>query len=128
MAEKTLETFFASLADESKQEKLEQVFTWISKTYPNLQQKIAWNQPVYTDHGTYIVGFSAAKKHFALAFEAPTMQEFEAELATKKVDRSKMLIRIPWQAEIDYDLLSRMIEFTVKNKKDVNTFWYPATD
>lgn len=34
---------------------------------------IAWNQPMFTHHGTYIIGFSAASKHIATPPDRATM-------------------------------------------------------
>ncbi|MCQ4950818.1 hypothetical protein NE646_14380, partial [Bittarella massiliensis] len=42
--------------------------------FPDLTPKIAWNQPMFTDHGTFIIGFSAAKAHLAVAPERAGIQ------------------------------------------------------
>ena len=45
------------------------VLRWVGETFPDLTPKIAWNQPMFTDHGTFIIGVSAAKAHLAVAPE-----------------------------------------------------------
>jgi uncharacterized protein YdhG (YjbR/CyaY superfamily) len=35
-----------------------------------LKEEIKWNQPMFSDHGTFIIGFSIAKEHIAVAPEA----------------------------------------------------------
>ena len=53
--------FLEGIDDRSKRERMEQIFTWIRHHYPHLKQEIKWNQPMYTEHGTFIIGFSVAK-------------------------------------------------------------------
>ena len=35
--------------------RVEEVLTWVPKKNPNLMPKIAWNQPMFTNHGTFII-------------------------------------------------------------------------
>ena len=49
------------------------VLVWVGFTYPKLKLRIAWNQPMFAHHGTYIIGFSAASKHMATASERATV-------------------------------------------------------
>ena len=53
----------------SHRERMEEIFRWIKDKYPNLKPVIKWNQPMFTDHGTFIIGFSISKKHAAVAPE-----------------------------------------------------------
>ena len=39
---------------------------WVAHHYPELALRIAWNQPMFTHHGTFIFGFSAGSKHMAM--------------------------------------------------------------
>ena len=64
-----METFADYLSGMEKEEhrmKLKEVLSWIKRGFPNLETRIAWNQPMFTDHGTFILGFSVSKQHFAL--------------------------------------------------------------
>ena len=49
------------------------VLVWVRFTYPELELHIAWKQSMCTHHGTYIIGFSAASKHMAMAPEHATI-------------------------------------------------------
>ena len=69
--------FLEGIDDRSKRERMEQIFTWIRHHYPHLKQEIKWNQPMYTEHGTFIIGFSVAKKHIAVAPENVAINQFE---------------------------------------------------
>ena len=66
MAIKTLDQFLAAIPDDNR-ERMVEVLVWVGLTYPELELRIAWNQPMFTHHGTYIIEFSAASKHMAMA-------------------------------------------------------------
>ena len=55
--------FSLSLPNDDKRARMVQVLNWVAQHYPELELRIAWNQPIFTHHGTYIIGFSAASKH-----------------------------------------------------------------
>ncbi|MBM7825695.1 uncharacterized protein YdhG (YjbR/CyaY superfamily) [Arcanobacterium pluranimalium] len=95
----------------------------ILKTYPQLKLRIAWNQPMFTDHGTFILGMSFAKAHFSISPEYKGMVEFAPKLDKLGMDYSKMLIRIPWAGEVPFALIQEIIEFNMKDKAEVTTFW-----
>ncbi|RED59384.1 iron chaperone [Cohnella lupini] len=101
----------------------EEVLSWVSGKFPSLIPKMAWNQPMYTDHGTFIIGFSVSKHHLAVAPERAGMIHFADEIALSGYDHSKELIRIRWDSPVDYSLLEKMIEFNVWDKAECSTFW-----
>ncbi|MDQ8739213.1 iron chaperone [Paenibacillus sp. LHD-38] len=101
----------------------EEIFDWVTKKYPNLMPKIAWNQPMFTDHGTFIIGFSIAKHHLAVAPERAGINHFSDEIVQAGYDHSKELVRIKWDSPVDFSLLEKMIEFNILDKADCSTFW-----
>jgi hypothetical protein len=101
----------------------EEVLNWVADAYPSLEPKIAWNQPMFTDHGTFIIGFSVSKKHMAVAPERAGMEHVSADLAQAGHDHTKELVRFKWEQEVDYALLKKMIEFNIADKADCKTFW-----
>ena len=115
--------FLAGVQDPLQRARLEEVFTWINNTYPNLQPEMKWNQPMFTDHGTFIIGFSVSKKHVAVAPERVTITYVENDIAKAGYDYTKELIRIPWSRPVDYSLLKKMIEFNIWDKQNCSTFW-----
>ena len=58
--------FLLSVLTTDNRERMVQVLNWVAKRYPELELRIAWNQPMFTHHGTYIIRFSAASKHIAM--------------------------------------------------------------
>jgi len=78
MAIKTLDEYLATIPNDDNRTRMVQVLNWVAQHYPELELRIAWNQPMFTHHGTYIIGFSAASKHMAMAPEHATIICFEA--------------------------------------------------
>lgn len=120
---KTVQEFLMLIGDENKAKILSDLFSWILEKYPSLELKIAWNQPMFTDHKTFIIGFSVAKEHFSIAPELFTMQKFEQEIKDAGYGYSKMLFKIKWNENINYSLLSKIIEFNILDKKEYSKFW-----
>ncbi|MEH7224033.1 iron chaperone [Bacillus sp. JJ1566] len=115
--------FLTGIDDPSHREKVEEVFTWIKNKYPNLKTEIKWNQPMFTDHGTFIIGFSVSKKHLAVAPEDVTITHVEDDINKVGYGYTKGMIRIPWNSPVDYSLLEKMIDFNIRDKADCTTFW-----
>ena len=101
------------------------VLVWVGLTYPELELCIAWNQPMCTHHGTYIIGFSAASKHMAMAPERATMTLFEPIMRERSTDYGKMFARQPWNKPFDYELLNAFIQHQLAEKQDITSFWLP---
>ena len=119
----TFKLFLDDIADPSQRERTEEVLNWIANKYPKLSQRIAWNQPMFTDHGTFIIGFSISKLHLACTPEMAGIMHFSEDIKNAGYEHSMMLVKFPWKKAVDYDLLAKMIEFNITDKADVQTFW-----
>ena len=104
-------------------EQLTEVLQWVIDEFPTLETKIAWNQPMYTDHGTFIIGFSIAKPHFAVAPEGVVIEKFAAKIEAAGYNMGKKFMRIKWDQPVNYDLLREIIPYNIDEKKDCTTFW-----
>ncbi|MCT1717537.1 iron chaperone [Dermabacter hominis] len=125
MTIRTLNEFLDTVPDGPKRERMIEVLEWVQATYPDLEMRIAWSTPMFTHHGTFIVGFSAAKMHMSVSPEKATMQHFEDLMEERGTDRTAMLARQPWSKPFDYELLAEFIDYQIVTKKDVTTFWRP---
>lgn len=125
MAIKTLDKFLATIPDNDNRERMVDVVVWVVLTYPELKLRIAWNQPMFTHHGTYIIGFSAAAKHMAMAPERATMIRFEPVMRERGTDFGTMFARQPWDKPFDYELLDAFIQHQLEEKRDITSFWRP---
>jgi len=115
--------FLDKIENRQNRDRVEEVLSWISEKYPTLQPKIAWNQPMFTDHQTFIIGFSVAKKHMAIAPEKVAIDKFSEEIIQSGYEHSKELIRIQWDKPFDFSLLGRIIEFNMSDKAESTSFW-----
>lgn len=120
---KVFAEFLAGIDDPIHQEKTEEVFIWIKNKYPNLKEEIKWNQPMFTSHGTFIIGFSVSKKHLAVSPESVTITHLKDDIVKAGYNFTKELIRIPWNSPVEFSLLEKMIEFNISDKADSSTFW-----
>lgn len=115
--------YLAKIDHPQHRARMEEVLAWVIKKFPNLTPKIAWNQPMFTNHGTFIIGFSVAKHHLAVAPERAAIIRFSDEIVKAGYDHSKQLVRIKWDRPVNYSLLEEMIEFNISDKADCTTFW-----
>ncbi len=115
--------FLVHIDDPQHRARTEEVLGWVTQKFPNLLPKIAWNQPMFTDHDTFIIGFSVAKKHLAVAPERAGIIRFSDEIEQAGYEHTKELVRFPWDRPINYALLEKMIEFNILDKAGCATFW-----
>ena len=125
MAVKTLDEFLATIPNADNRARMVEVLNWVAEHYPELELRIAWNQPMFTHHGTYIVGFSEASKHMAMAPERATMIRFEQVMRERRTDFGKMFARQPWDKPFDYELLDAFIQHQLAEKQEITSFWRP---
>ncbi|WP_080145477.1 iron chaperone [Marinilactibacillus piezotolerans] len=122
----TFEEYLSTIDQIDQRDKMAHLLNWISETFPQLDQRIAWNQPNFTDHGTFIIGFSAAKQHISVAPETAALEKFSDMIEAAGYSATKMLFRIKQEQEIDYPLLEEIIQFNIEDKKDCTTYWRKA--
>lgn len=118
----TFEDYLATVPPEQVP-RFEEVFAWVEEQFPTLQRRLAWNQPMYTDHGTFIIGFSSAKKHMSVSPEVAGMTQFHDALATAGYQPTSHLFRIPWNKPVNWELLKEIIAFNIQDKADHDKFW-----
>lgn len=115
--------FLAKIDNPQNRTRVEEVLASISEKFPSLMPKIAWNQPMFTDHGTFIIGFSVAKQHMAVGPEKAGIDHFSNDIVQAGYTHTNQLIRFPWNKPVDFTLLEKMIEFNIMEKADCSTFW-----
>ena len=115
--------FLDSIGEQDKRERMASILSNIKSKYPKLKEEIKWNQPMFTDHGTFIIGFSIAKAHIAVAPEAAVIRVFEKEFEEAGYSYTKELFRIKWTDKVNYNLLYKIVAYNIEDKKDITTFW-----
>lgn len=117
------DAFLNTISDLHQKEKLIAILHWIDQQFPNLSRVVKWNQPMYTDHGTFILGFSVSKNHISVTPEKAGMEHFREKIAQKGFVQSMMLFQIQNNQDIPFDLLKEMIEYNLAEKAEITSFW-----
>ena len=96
------------------QEILEKVRVTIKKAAPDAEEAIKYQIPTFTLNGN-LVHFAAFKKHIGF-YPAPRgIEEFKEELSAYK--GAKGSVQFPLDKTIPFDLISRIVEFRVKEQR-----------
>jgi len=125
---KDFKAFLDTIAEPEKKERMNEILVIIKEKFPQLKEEVKWNQPMFTDHGTFIIAFSIAKGHIAVAPEAKVINQFEKEIKKAGYSLTQQLFRIKWNDKVDYDLLFKIIAFNIEDKKDFTKFWRTPED
>ena len=120
---KDFQMFLDSMREPDKRERMENILKYVKEKFPQLKEEIKWNQPMFSDHGTFIIGFSVAKGHIAVAPEAVVISLFEKEIEEAGYSHTQELLRIKWTDKVDFDLLHKIIAYNIENKKGMTSFW-----
>lgn len=115
--------YLAEIENPEHRARTQEVLTWVAETFPNLKPEIKWNTPMFTNNGTFIIGFSIAKQHMSVSPEVAGIDRFEAELKEAGYSHTKEIFRILWKKPVDFDLLAKIIEFNIQDKANYSSFW-----
>ncbi|MCM3636521.1 iron chaperone [Sporosarcina luteola] len=115
--------FLTKIDNPEHRARTEEVLTWVKTKYPELTPVIKWNQPMFTDHGTYIIGFSVSKQHMAVSPEEAGVIHFSDQIVEAGYKHTKMLVQFPWNRPFDFALLKKMIDYNISDKAECTTFW-----
>ena len=83
----------------------------IKEVAPEAKEKISYNIPTFYYHKN-IVHFAAYTKHIGLYPTPETIEAFKKELVEYKT--TKGTIQFPYEKEIPYQLIKRMVEYRMK--------------
>ncbi|WP_300408725.1 DUF1801 domain-containing protein [Lagierella sp.] len=103
--------------------KFQEIIEHIIEKFPDLKREIKWNQPMFTKNGTFIISLTPYKKHFSIVPEASTVRKFSDEIERAGYRAKDMTIGIDWTDEVDFDLIYKMVEHQIEEKKDYKSFW-----
>ncbi|HEX7738450.1 MAG TPA: DUF1801 domain-containing protein [Marmoricola sp.] len=115
--------YLAAIDDPAHRAKLASILDWVGTTWPALEAAVKWNQPMFTHHGTFIIGFSVFPKNIAVSPEDAGMERFRDAIHAAGYTTTKKLFRITWDDPIRHDLFTEIIEWQIADKADVTGFW-----
>lgn len=114
------------ISDPRHAAKFIELLEWVKGSFPQLDAQIKWNQPMFIDHGTFIISFTVSSANILVAVEVPTLEAFSDRIQARGYSRAKKLWRIGFHQEIPYDLLREMIQLNIAQKADYARFWRSA--
>src|SRR5690606_6033091 len=96
--------YLASIDNPDHRDRTEEILAWVANKFPILEPQLKWNTPMFTNHGTYIIGFSTAKHHLSVSPEEVGIERFAEDIAQAGYSATKGLFRIPWNEQVNYEL------------------------
>ena len=117
------QTYLAGIDENEQKERMSDILQYVKNEFPFLKKEVKWNQPMFSHHGTFIIGFSVAANHISVAPEAEVISLFTSDIEAAGYAHTKELFRIKASDEIDYDLLHRLISHNIDSKAGQSTFW-----
>jgi Uncharacterized conserved protein len=124
MRDERINDWLMAIESSKNQAHLTDIFAWINKTYPQLEDAFKWRMAQFLDHGVFIIGFDVAKKWITIALE-DELEHFATEIDQVGYYRTAKLMRIGENQSVDYQLLAKMIEWQLEGKRDIKSFWRP---
>ena len=118
-----LDEYLAAIEPVTHADQLAAVLKQLQENHPGMELRIAWNQPMLTDHGTFIMGLSVARNHFSVAVEAPIFADLQPDISAAGYKTTTKLFQIPWDQPVNYALLDDAIAASRKLKADTTSFW-----
>jgi uncharacterized protein YdhG (YjbR/CyaY superfamily) len=91
---------------------LEQVRATIKEKAPEAVESISYGMPGYKTHSKPLVYFAGYKKHIGFYATPTGHREFAEELS--KYKQGKGSVQFPLDKPIPFDLITRIVEFRVK--------------
>lgn len=112
----------ADRTDEHR-ERMADILGWVAESYPELTPVVKWNQPMFTLDKPFIIGFSVAKPHVAVAPEREPLAKFGERIDDIGYSRGKAFFRIPFAKTVDYGLLADIIDSNIADRRGSESFW-----
>jgi uncharacterized protein YdhG (YjbR/CyaY superfamily) len=117
------EEYMNVIENKENKTKFREVLEFMIQEFPHLETVVKWNQPMFLDHGTYIIAFNVTKNHINIAPEKATMIHFDELIKSKDVKQTMMFIQMKWNKPIDFELIKEVVEYNITEKKDTTSFW-----
>ncbi|MGO1923936.1 MAG: iron chaperone [Jeotgalicoccus sp.] len=123
MTNNLFKPYLEKIEDEKDRKKVRDVYKWIEDQFPDLQREVKWSTPLYSHHGTFIIGVKPARKHFSINPEFEGIDVFSDKIKKAGYTHEKMTYKIKYSDEVNYGLLKEIIEYNIEDKKDTVKFW-----
>src|SRR5688572_6759638 len=96
---------------ETVQNIMEQLRATIKRAAPEAGEKISYNMPTFTLHGTYLVYFAGWKNHIAFYGAPRGNPEFKEDLSA--YESGAGTLQFPYDQPMPLDLFTKIVKFRV---------------
>jgi len=87
--------------DETKRATVRKIFKAVTDKYPDMEQVIAWNQPMLKKDGQYILGVSVHTNHILIApISTAVLEQFRARLTDYQVNKKTFKVPVDWAVDV----------------------------
>lgn len=120
----TFAQYLAQIDSPTHRDQFAAVLQWVAQQDPQLTGVIKWNQPMFTAHGTFILGFFAAQHHFTVGPEQVIFDQFLPQIKAQSLKHGKKTFQISFDQPVPYDLLGQLLQATLTLKATTTSFWW----
>ena len=99
----TFQDYIDTIDDIAHRKQFEEVIDWIDLNYPDLTKVIKW--------------------HMSISPEGKTIGIYKDEIEEAGYSFTSGLYRIKYSETVDYNLLKKMIDYNIEDKKGYQKFW-----
>ncbi len=78
---------------------------------------------IINDVDEFVQTIEDSNQHISIAPEHKGIAQFEEAIQQAGYSRTKGLFRIKFSQSVDNELLKKIIDFNIEDKKDCDTFW-----
>ena len=73
--------YLEKIEGEKNSTKVRRVYEWIEEEFPKLEPEVKWSTPLYSHHGTFIIGVKPAKNYFSINPEPKGIDVFSDKIS-----------------------------------------------
>lgn len=117
------EGYLKRIENPEQRERMTSVLQWVNHNFPKLTPRLSWNQAVFTNHGTFIIGFSRARQYLSVVPEEPVIARFRGAIEERGYGCTRGQICMRWDMPVDFSLLDALIRYNIEDKANCHTFW-----
>lgn len=103
----------------------ENLYFKLIKEIKEIDYHYAWNHPMIISkkNKNFIMAINTAKEHFTIAIEKEVLHHFKEEIEYNDYKLLQKGFKIKYNQPINYELIQKIIYFTIELKKDHKNFW-----
>lgn len=118
-----IKLYFEQVEDGENRQKVVDLFNKLVAVDDNLTQIYAWNSPMIKYKEAFNCGITVAKAHFTMAFDTQALEFYKERILENGYGLNLKTFKIKYNQEIDFELLTEMVLFSIALRQDATGFW-----